>query len=88
MKNLRILSENFQFLEMNFSIYLNRRVSEMVCVILLGLSFMKISRKSSIHGKKHFKTSDTSLMLSTLGKIFSRRHMEIFFSDFLPEKGF
>ena len=32
MKNIRdFLSENFQFLEVKFSIYLNRRVFVMVC---------------------------------------------------------
>ena len=30
MKNIRGLSENFQFLEVNFSIYLNRRVFVMI----------------------------------------------------------
>ena len=31
MKNKVFLSENFQFLEMKFSIYLNRRVFVMIC---------------------------------------------------------
>ena len=31
MKNIRFLSENFQFLEVKFSIYLNRRVFVMLC---------------------------------------------------------
>ena len=32
MKNIRVfLSENFQFLEVKFSVYLNRRVFVMVC---------------------------------------------------------
>ena len=30
MKNISFLSENFQFLEMKFSIYLNRRVFIMI----------------------------------------------------------
>ena len=34
-KNIRfILSENFQFLEVKFSIYLNRRVFIMVCLLI------------------------------------------------------
>ena len=32
MKNGRVLSENFQFLEVKFSIYLNRRVFVMMSV--------------------------------------------------------
>ena len=31
MKNISFLSENFQFLEVKFSIYLNRRVFVMFC---------------------------------------------------------
>ena len=31
MKNIRILSENFPFVVVKFSIYLNRRVFVMIC---------------------------------------------------------
>ena len=37
MKNIRVLlSENFQFLEVKFSIYLNRRVFVMFFLIFIG----------------------------------------------------
>ena len=39
-KYLSFLSENFQFLEIKFSIYLNRRVFVMVCNIPDGWSGM------------------------------------------------
>ena len=35
MKNFSFLSENFQFLEMRLSIYLNRRVFVMQCIFFI-----------------------------------------------------
>ena len=40
-KYQKILSENFQFLEVNFSIYLNRRVLVMNIISLLSTGFAK-----------------------------------------------
>ena len=37
MKNMSFLSENFQFLEVKFSIYLNRHVFVMRCLLLVKL---------------------------------------------------
>ena len=48
MKNIRVfVSENFQFLEVNFSIYLNRRVFVMDVrdVVVFSLSYMTQSNR-------------------------------------------
>ena len=51
MKNIIFLSENFQFLEAKFSIYLNRRVFVMFpisrCKILISVLFLDESFKST-----------------------------------------
>ena len=49
MKNIRILSENFQFLVAKFSIYLNSRVFVMSCFLPFRfLYFLLIASKSDV----------------------------------------
>ena len=48
MKNIIFLSENFQFLEVKFSIYLNKRVFVMACPFRVGLGFFQ--GRSSLDG--------------------------------------
>ena len=59
MKNIRVfLSENFQFLEMKFSIYLNRRVFVMFLRDLkLSYTFSAANLKSSPASILHKSTS-------------------------------
>ena len=58
MKNIRVfISENFQFFEVKFSIYLNR------CVFIMDLSYMPL-----IYVKKKFGQSS---FMGYLNKIFT-----------------
>ena len=51
MKNISFFSENFQFLEMKFSIYLNRRVF----VMFNSISFILIESADVTYEPRHVK---------------------------------
>ena len=54
MKNVRVfLSENSQFLEVKFSIYLNRRVFVMITIPILPLLYNSFFLSFTLYSKKH-----------------------------------
>ena len=68
MKNIKVfLSEKFQFLEMKFSIYLNRRVFVMIKQGLSYTSFcpLKIRYVGIIFGKKCCRCNESPLYVGT-----------------------
>ena len=99
------LSENFQFLEVKFSIYLNRRVFIMLSFVFAGrtcqnlryvftyathnIMYDNLCTPTWVRSRtfvtplflviaKWLTNTVVSSTLSTLSKIFSRRHFEIF----------
>ena len=50
MKNISFLSENFQYLEVKFCIYLNRRVFIMLCLVWYGVVWCSVVLVSTSYG--------------------------------------
>ena len=72
MKNIKVLSENFQLLVVKFSIYLNRRVFVMRSAQAdLNLSWVHISDGTLSHAAKHILSLKKWDLLSVLPSILS-----------------